>query len=124
MQDIGPIVAKSIHYWFHDERNLELLKKLEKSGITVKNQNKDSELRVTSYELQGKKIVLTGSLENFTREEIKAKIRALGGNVSSAVSKNTDFVIVGKDYGSKYEKAKKLGVKIVGEKEFFKMVLQ
>ncbi|MBU2416304.1 NAD-dependent DNA ligase LigA [Patescibacteria group bacterium] len=124
MQDIGPIVAKSIHDWFHDERNLELLKKLEKSGITVKNQNKDSELRVTSYELQGKKIVLTGSLENFTREEIKAKIRALGGNVSSAVSKNTDFVIVGKDYGSKYEKAKKLGVKIVGEKEFFKMVLQ
>ncbi|MFH1661794.1 MAG: NAD-dependent DNA ligase LigA [Candidatus Falkowbacteria bacterium] len=122
IKDIGAIVAKSIYDWFHDKRNLQLLRKLQRNGIIIKN--KDDELRVASYELRDKTFVLTGGLENFTRDEIKAKIRALGGDVSSAVSKNTNFVIAGKDPGNKYNKARKLGVKIIDEKEFLKMAMK
>ena len=66
--------------------------------------------------------MFTGSLKNLTRDEAKQKIRRLGGDVSSSVSRETDFVVVGTDPGSKYDKAKKLGVKIIDEKEFLGML--
>jgi len=72
--------------------------------------------------LEGKVIVLTGELESLSRDEAKEAIRRLGGDASSSVSKNTDFVVVGVDPGSKFDHAKKLGVKIIDEKEFLKMI--
>jgi len=118
MRDVGPIVAKSIYDWFRDARNLKLLERLERNGVGVRKQKTENRKQT----LVGKVFVLTGTLEGLTREEAKRKIRVLGGDVSSAVSKNTDFVVAGEDPGSKYDKAKKLGVNIVREKEFLEML--
>jgi DNA ligase (NAD+) len=118
LEDVGPIVARSIYDWFHNKYNLALLDRLEKNGVTIK----PLELRVKPRVLAGKTFVLTGTLESLTRDEAKAKIRELGGDISSSVSKNIDFVIAGTEPGSKYDKAKKLGVKIAGEEEFLKMI--
>ena len=119
IEDIGPIVAKSIYQWFRNKRNLELLKKLRKNGVKIKL---PEVVRVKKQVLAGRTIVLTGGLDSLTRDEAKAKIRELGGNVSSSVSKNTDFIVAGAEPGSKYEKAKKLGVKIITENEFLRLL--
>ncbi len=120
VEDIGEIVAKSIYDYFRDEHNLAILLKLEENGV---------ELRVTTYELQeknsnieGKIFVITGSLLELTRNEAKAKIKGLSGKVSSAISKKTDYLVVGEKSGSKLDKAKKLGVKILSENEFIKIL--
>jgi len=117
ISNIGPKVAQSIFEWFRDKRNLIFLEKLDKNGvkIVVEKAQKHQILR-------GKLFVLTGSLEFLTREKAKEKIRLLGGEISENVSKNTSFVIVGKDPGSKQEKAKELGVKIISEKEFLDLI--
>jgi DNA ligase (NAD+) len=120
MQDTGPIVAASIYEWLHNKHNIELLKKLEENGVRIKIGNK--ELGAGQGRLTGKIFVLTGHLNSLTREEAKVKIRELGGNVSSAVSKNTDYIIVGDEPGSKHDKAIKLGVKIINEREFLEMI--
>ena len=120
MEDVGPIVARSIYEWFRDEHNLHILEKLEDSGVRllIKNeQNKEG-----NADINGKVFVLTGSLFKLTRDEAKAKIRELGGSISSSVSKKTDFVIAGDKAGSKLDKAKELGVKIISEEEFIKIV--
>lgn len=118
--DIGPIVAKSIYDWFLDKKNIELLRKLDKFGVKIKKQ------KLAENEKQGvfanKTLVLTGTLENLTRDEAKAKIRELGGKIASTVSAKTDFVIVGAEPGTKYDKAKELGVKILSEEEFLKII--
>lgn len=118
VKDIGPIVAKSIYNWFRQKQNMKLLEKLKRAGIVIKEQktkNKDQKLK-------GKTFVFTGRFENITREEAKEKIRELNGDISESVSKKTDFVVVGKEPGSKYEKAKELGVRTISEKEFFKIL--
>ena len=115
--DIGPVVAKSIYKWFCDKDNLKFLEKLQKF---VKTQNTSS--KPQNLKLGGKTFVLTGSLESVTRERAKAKIRALGGDVSGSVSSKTDFVVVGLEPGSKAEKAEKLGVKVISEKEFLDLI--
>ena len=120
VMDIGPVVAESIYKWFRQKRNLELLKKLEKTGIRIRIMN--YELRIKNKKLRNKKFVLTGSLESMTRDEAKKKIRELGGEISESVSKNTDYVVIGSTPGSKYEKARKLRVKIINEKEFLKLI--
>jgi DNA ligase (NAD+) len=94
------------------------LEKLGKVGITIKNYK----LPTTNYKLSGKTFVLTGSLTNLTREEAKEKIRNLGSKVSETVSKKTDFVVVGREPGSKLEQARRLGVKIISDKEFLKII--
>jgi DNA ligase (NAD+) len=115
--DIGPVVAKSIYEWFQDKNNLKFLDKLEKK-IIIKKQ----ETRNKKQSLKGKTFVLTGELETMIRDEAKQKIRELGGDISESVSLKTDYVIVGKEPGSKAEKAKKLGVKTISEKELIKML--
>lgn len=115
--DIGPIVGKSIYDWFHDKKNIKFLEKLEKAGVELEV----PKIKI-SQKLKGLTFVLTGALKSMTREEAKEKIRLLGGNVSSSVSKNTDYVIVGEEPGSKYEKAKKLGVRIIDENGFLEMI--
>jgi len=118
IQDIGPKVAESIYEWWRDKENLKLVEKLERNGVVIEA----SGVKAGDGKLKGKIFVLTGSLADITREEAKAKIREKGGDISSSVSRNTDYVVAGEEPGSKYDKAKELGVKIIGEKELLKML--
>ncbi|MFA6389709.1 MAG: NAD-dependent DNA ligase LigA, partial [Patescibacteria group bacterium] len=118
VKDIGPKVAESLYAWFHDKHNAELLRSLERNGVQVA----PPRIEAKKQKLAGKIFVLTGSLEGLTRDEAKARIRELGGEVSSSVSKNTDYLVAGSEPGSKYDKARKLGVKVVDEKEFLKLL--
>ena len=115
--NIGGVVAKSLYEYFADKHNQKILDDLLGADVKV------GEVRVSHHQpLKGKIFVLTGGLESMTRDEAKEKIRALGGDIASSVSKNTDYVVVGTDPGDKYEKAKKLGVKTIDEKEFIGML--
>ena len=114
---VGPIVAKSIRDWFADSDNAHSLEKL-LNYITV---NKVKEVERAKSNLLGKTFVVTGSLKSLTRDDAKEKIRKAGGKVSSSVSSKTDYVIVGDEAGSKLDKAKELGVRILSEEEFLKM---
>jgi len=116
LADVGPIMAKSIYDWFRNPKHSELLEQLRNNGLKIKKV--ESLARV----LEGKTFVLTGGLKSLTREEAKARIRELGGDVSSSVSKNTDFVVAGEEAGSKLDKAKKLEVRVINEEEFLKMI--
>ncbi len=114
--NIGPVVSKSIYEYFHDTINLKFINKLISNGVVVENAPKQKKGKFT-----GMTFVVTGTLESFSREEVKEKINSLGGKVSGAVSANTSYVVAGEDPGSKYDKAKKLGVKILSEKEFISL---
>jgi DNA ligase (NAD+) len=118
ISDIGPVVAKSIYEWFREKRNVTLLERLEKAGVTVEMEPHNAKRQ----KLAGKTFVLTGGLGRMTRDEAKEKIRALGGDASESVTKKTDYLVAGSDPGSKFEKAKKLGVTILDEKEFLELV--
>jgi DNA ligase (NAD+) len=118
IEDIGPIVAESIFNFFKEETNIEFLKKLEKNGVTIASY----QLPATSYKLKNQTFVITGVLANVSREKAKEIIISLGGKVSESVSAKTDFVIVGEEPGSKFDIAKKLGVKILSEGEFLKII--
>ena len=119
---VGERMSQSIVAWFKKKKNRRLLKDLTELGVrfdpeSVKMENLAEEKNSPFY---GKTFVLTGKLDSFSREEAKDIIKKLGGKVSSAVSKNTDFLLLGKDPGSKLAKAEKLGVKIMLEEEFKK----
>ncbi|MBI1974663.1 MAG: NAD-dependent DNA ligase LigA [Candidatus Zambryskibacteria bacterium] len=114
---VGDVVAQSILNWFKDKENKKLYEKLLK---LVRIQSVKH--RVFDNKFAGKSFVLTGTLESMSREKAKEKIREFDGDVSSAVSKNTDYVIVGSDPGDKFEKAQELGLKILNEKEFVNML--
>lgn len=118
IQDIGPVVAKSVYGWFHNERGIKFLERLEKAGVEIEI----PKFQVSNFKFKDKTFVLTGELDSMTREEAKNKIRFFGGDISKNVSKKTDYVVVGKEPGSKYEKAEKLAVNIINEKEFLKML--
>lgn len=113
-EDIGPKIAGSIINYFKDKRHQKLLKRLSEAGVKVKKMKKKEK----GNKFAGLTFVLTGGLESMTRDEAKGRVRQLGGDVSSTVSKNTSYVVAGEEPGSKLEKAKKLGVKILTEKEF------
>lgn len=118
IEDVGEVIAHSLVHW-HDARNRQVIEKLRKAGV-----NFNSALYHPSAALgpfSGKTFVLTGTLPTLTREQASAKIESLGGKVSSSVSKKTDYVLAGKEAGSKLEKAQKLGVKVIDEAEFIKM---
>ena len=117
ISDIGPVVSKSIYEWLQDKENLKFIDKLEKL-IRIQN----SESRIQNSKLKGLSFVLTGSLESIARDEAKAKIRELGGDISESVSSKTSYVVVGSEPGSKADKAKKLGVKILDEQEFLQLI--
>jgi DNA ligase (NAD+) len=114
IDEIGMKMAESIMNFFNDEEQLIIIDKMIKSGININYMKASNQSNI----LENKKIVVTGSLEHFTRDGIKERILELGGKPTSSVSKNTDFVIVGKDPGSKRDKAQSLGVKIITEEEF------
>ncbi|NQV13078.1 MAG: NAD-dependent DNA ligase LigA [Parcubacteria group bacterium] len=116
IHDIGEVVATSLHKYFQDPKNQALLAKLLAAGVSPQK------TKPTVKKLAGQTFVLTGSLKNMSREEAKKMIRDAGGNISSSVSKKTDYVVAGKDPGSKYEKAKKLGVEIIGGKKLKELI--
>ena len=118
LPDVGPKVAQSIFDWFREARNSKLLERLERDGVEIEALPQAAK----SGKLKDKKFVITGSLESMSREEAKEKIRALGGEASESVTKQTDYLVVGGEPGSKYEKAKKLGVPIIDEKELLKLL--
>ena len=116
--DIGTVVAQSIYDWFRSDYGQKLLVKFKKAGVLVLKQESTQK----SSKLKGLTFVFTGSLNDISREQAEEIVRENGGDVSSSVSKETDYVVAGDEPGSKYDKAKKLGVKIVSEKEFLNMV--
>ena len=117
VEDVGPVVAQSITEWFKRPYHRNILKKFDKAGVKIiEDKGK------IKGKLFGQTFVITGTLDSMSREEVGQKIRALGGKVSSSVSQETSAVIAGSDPGSKYDKAQKLGVKILNEKEFLEMI--
>jgi DNA ligase (NAD+) len=117
--DVGPKVGQSIYDWFREKRNINLLTRFEKAGVVVEAMPART---AASTKLAGQSFVITGSLESMDRESAKEKIRAQGGDASESVSKKTSYVVAGSEPGSKYDKAQKLGVKIIDEKEFLKLL--
>lgn len=117
IQEIGPKVAASIVAFFRQPENLHLIEKLKKAGVRVEGIEQRG-----LQPLQGKTFVFTGSLTRFTRPEAEELVRKLGGSASGSVSKKTDYLVAGAEPGSKYDKAKKLGVKIISEEEFEKLI--
>lgn len=118
IEGIGEVVAESLVSWLKDDSNHRLVQDLLDAGVKVA----DEKSKATG-KFSGTTWVFTGTLKEFARDEAGAKVKALGGEVTNSVSKNTSFVVVGEDPGSKYEKAQKLGVKILTEKEFDKLLL-
>lgn len=117
LADIGPVLSESIYNWFRQADNLKVLAKLEKFGVTIAGWQGQ-----LSQALTGQTFVLTGSLAGLTRQAAESRIKELGGQTSSSVSKKTSYVVAGEAPGSKYDQAKKLGVKIISEKDFLKMI--
>ena len=112
VNEVGPRIAESIVEFFGIAANRKLVERLREAGLTLSGQK-----RQRGTTLEGKTFVLTGTLAHFTRDEAKKKIEDAGGKVTGSVSKKTDYVVAGTDAGSKLDKAKDLGVKVIGEGE-------
>lgn len=119
--DIGPIVANSIFKWFNNKRNLNFLKKLAKLNIKIKLVPGLSK-QAGQMLLKGKTFILTGTLSNMSRHEAENMIINSGGKIAGSISKKVDWLILGRNAGSKKEKAKQLGVKIINQQLFLKML--
>ncbi len=117
IHEIGPVMAESISDFFGNKKNIEILNRL--SDIDIKMSR--SGPKATGGVLEGKTVVITGTLKNYSRGRAEELVRRLGGNPSSSVSKNTYFVLAGEEPGSKIDKARALGVKIIDEEEFRKI---
>ena len=120
LPDIGYKVATSIYDFFHNEENLKIIRELKDLGVKTCKEDKKEEKKADI--LKGLTFVFTGALNCCSREEAKSIVESLGGKVSNSVSKKTSYVIVGENPGSKYEKALKLGVKILNEEEFLNLI--
>jgi DNA ligase (NAD+) len=119
LQDFGAVMRRNIHDWFKVKENQKLWKELQ-TMLTVTKKSTDKEK--TGSVFAGRTIVVTGKLENFTRDSINTKIESLGAKAGSAVSKNTDYLICGEKAGSKLGKAMALGVTVLSEHQFLDMV--
>ena len=115
--EVGPVVSSSIVEYFSQSSTKKLIGELKSAGLNFK----EADLGIKATALSGKKIVFTGELKDYSRSQAEELTRSLGGNVSSSVIKNTDFLVIGENPGSKYDKAIKLGVMIIHEKEFKEM---
>jgi DNA ligase (NAD+) len=116
LNDVGPKVAESIVFFFKQPENIDLINKLKNAGLNFSSQPEEKEQK--AQPLSGMTFVITGKLESYSRDQAKDKIEALGGIVTSSVSKNTDYVIVGEDPGSKLDKAKSLNIPFLDEETF------
>lgn len=118
LPNIGPRVADSIYHWFSLQQNQKFIEELVKVGVQILNPKRE----LKNQKLEGKTFVLTGTLKAMTREEVKERIKLQGGDISESVSQKTDYLIVGSEPGSKFQKAKTLGIKIINEKEFLQLL--
>jgi len=118
IEGIGPIMAESILLFFQQKENREIIKKLQQAGVNFQSEKKTAEKGI----LEGLQFVLTGTLEHFSREEAKDLIEKSGGRVTNNVTKKTDFLLLGRDPGSKYQKAIDLKIKVITEEDFQKML--
>lgn len=117
LEGVGDKVAQGIYEYFQDKKNIKLLEKLDHAGIKIQVSQPAKKTAIL-----GKSFVLTGSLSVMTRDEAKSKIKSFGGKIHSTVTRDTDFVITGENSGSKAKKAKELGIQMLNEKEFLKMI--
>jgi len=118
--EIGLTVAVSVYEWFRNPLHIEVLNRLRSYGVKLEA---DGEAGVIDPRFSGKIFVLTGKLENYSRDEAAKLIEDRGGRVSSSVSKKSDYVLAGSDAGSKLTKAESLGVKVIDESEFQKLLI-
>lgn len=118
VEEVGPTVAQSILSFFQDERNREMIRKLREAGVQIIEEISSPR----SGPLAGKTFVFTGTLKSMTRAHAEALVKAAGGRVSSNVSRKTDYVIAGEEPGSKLERARALGVTVLSEEEFRKLI--
>jgi DNA ligase (NAD+) len=118
--DVGPVVAESIAGFFRERHNREVIEQLRAAGVKWKEGA--PERAATSGPFAGKIVVLTGTLAAMTRDEAKERIEAAGGRITGSVSKKTDFVVAGAEAGSKLDKASELGVKVLDEEQFLKLI--
>jgi DNA ligase (NAD+) len=119
VNEIGPRIADSVHRFFHSRDNIALLGRLKKAGLVFEAEAKKI---IANPNVTGKTFVLTGTLSRFTRTQAGELIQERGGNTASSVSKKTDYVVAGEEAGSKLDKAKELGVKVLSEDEFIKLL--
>jgi DNA ligase (NAD+) len=117
VNEVGPRIAESIVEFFGIATNRKLVEHLRQAGLTLSGQTKQR-----GTKLAGKTFVLTGTLAHFTRDEAKKMIEDVGGKVTGSVSKKTDYVVAGADAGSKLDKAKDLGVRVIDEKEMHQLL--
>ena len=117
-EEVGPKVAESIFQFFREPRNRELVDRLRAVGLQFEYQS----TRPKAGPLRGSTFVLTGALPNLSREEAKARIEAAGGKVASAVSRKTTFVVAGEDAGSKLDKARELGIRVITEEQLLELI--
>ncbi len=122
INEIGPKIAESIILFFKEKENLAIIERLRKAGLNFGQEEEIGRKKKGTQILAGMQFVLTGTLKDFTRTQIKGVISELGGRVTGSVSKKTDYVVAGEDPGSKYQKAQELGVNIVNEEEFKKIL--
>jgi DNA ligase (NAD+) len=120
--EVGPVLAESVRSWLDEPRNQQLIQRLRDKGVRMEMPPEARQAKVAPGPLSGKTYVITGTLSSVTRDEATKAIEALGGRVSSSVSKKTTAVIVGADAGSKADKARELGVPILSEIEFDALV--
>jgi DNA ligase (NAD+) len=120
LEGIGPRVADSVVFFFSQEENREVIRCLVEAGVSTRAAEPPL---LPAGVFSGKSFVLSGTLENYTRDEASGLIKRLGGRVVSSVSKKVDYLLCGKDAGSKLEKAKKLGIEILSEEDFEKKLI-
>jgi DNA ligase (NAD+) len=122
--EVGPVLAESVRSWFDEPRNRELIKRLRAAGVRMEVLLAERFQKPPEGALSGRTYVITGTLESMTRDEAIAAVERLGGKVASSVSRKTAAVIVGADAGSKAEKARDLGVPMLDEPAFLKLIMQ
>ncbi len=122
INEIGPRIAESIVLFFKEKGNLDIIEKLRRAGLNFGQEEEGTKKEKEARPLSGKQFVLTGTLKEFTRTQVKEIISKLGGRVTGSVSKKTDYVVAGEGPGSKYQKAQKIGVPIINEEEFKKII--
>ena len=121
VDDVGPVVAETIYRFVNEIRNVQLIGRLRGAGVRMEAEGPPPDRPEQIF--AGQAIVVTGTLEAWTRDEIKELIEARGGRVTSSVSRKTAFVLTGSDPGSKREKAEMLGVRVVNEAAFAEMLV-
>jgi len=124
INEIGPKIAESIILFFKEKDNLAIIERLRSAGLNFGQEEEEMRKEKVTHILAGKQFVLTGTLRDFSRAQAKEIIGELGGRVTGSVSKKTDYVVAGEDPGSKYQKAQKLGVLIINEEEFKKIIMK